>query len=81
MQVTIHIPEDLAAQAEAKGVGLQTYLERLVEQAALTGLRKPRRRSPEETQAWLDRLARFSDRIPPMPGETFSREMIYQDHE
>jgi hypothetical protein len=43
-------------------------------------LRKQQKRSPEETEAWLDRLARFSDKIPPMPGETFSREMIYQDH-
>lgn len=34
----------------------------------------------EEIRAWLDELAQFSDRIPPMPGETFSRQMIYQDH-
>ena len=37
-------------------------------------------RSPEEVRAWLDELASLSDRIPPRPGETFSREMIYQDH-
>lgn len=40
-----------------------------------------RRRSPEEIRAWLDELAQFSDKIPPMPGETFSRAMIYQDHD
>ena len=39
------------------------------------------RRSPEEVRAWLDSLAALSDRIPPRPGATFSREMIYQDHE
>ena len=39
-----------------------------------------RRRSPEEVRAWLDELASLSDRIPPRPGETFPREMIYQDH-
>ena len=39
-----------------------------------------RRRSPEEVRAWLDELAALSDKIPPRPGETFSREMIYQDH-
>jgi hypothetical protein len=37
-------------------------------------------RSPEEVRAWLDRLAALSDRIPPRPDETFSREMIYRDH-
>ena len=35
----------------------------------------------EEIRAWLDELAQFSDKIPPMPGETFSREMIYQNHD
>jgi hypothetical protein len=39
-----------------------------------------RRRSPEEVKAWLDELSSLSDKIPPRPGETFSREMIYQDH-
>lgn len=36
--------------------------------------------SPEEVRAWLDELASLSGEIPPQPGETFSREMIYQDH-
>lgn len=37
-------------------------------------------RTPEEIRAWLDELAAFSDKIPSRPGETFPREMIYQDH-
>ena len=37
-------------------------------------------RTPQEIRAWLDELAALSDKIPPRPGETFSREMIYQDH-
>jgi hypothetical protein len=40
----------------------------------------PRVRTREEIRAWLDELAALSDRIPPRPGESFSREMIYQDH-
>ena len=42
---------------------------------------KPVKRTREEVRAWLDELAVFSDRISPRPGETFSREMIYQDHD
>ena len=34
---------------------------------------------PEEIRAWLDSLAQFSDKIPPLP-ETISREWLYQDH-
>jgi hypothetical protein len=76
MQVTIYIPEDLAAQAEAEGLAPQAYVERLVEQVGVTGVRKVPKRSPEETQAWLDRLARFSEKIPPMAGRTFSRGIM-----
>lgn len=35
----------------------------------------------QEFEAWLDGLAAYSDQIPPMPGEIFSREMIYRDQE
>jgi hypothetical protein len=37
-------------------------------------------RTPEQIRGWLDALAQFSDKIPPLP-ETISREWIYQDHE
>ena len=40
----------------------------------------PRIRTDEEIRAWLDELAALSDRIPAKPGETFSREAIYEDH-
>jgi hypothetical protein len=35
--------------------------------------------TPEEFDNWLKAFTQFSDKIPPMPGNTFSREMIYQD--
>jgi len=44
------------------------------------GLMPPRSHTPQEVRAWLDELAALSDKIPSRPGETFSREMIYQDH-
>jgi hypothetical protein len=83
MQVTVEIPDEVAAQAEARGVPVETYVQDLVKEAAPQLLKKGqgRKRTPEEVRAWLDRLAQFSDEIPPMPGETFSREMIYQDHD
>ncbi len=36
-----------------------------------------RGRSPEEVRVWLAELASLSHLIPPRPGETFPREMIY----
>jgi len=37
-------------------------------------------RTQEEIRIWLDSLAQFSDKIPPLP-ETISREWLYQDHD
>ena len=79
--VTVTISDELAAQAEARGVALETYVQTLIEQATPSKPRTHRRWTPQEIRAWLDELARFSDKIPPMPGETFGREMIYRDHD
>jgi hypothetical protein len=83
MQVTWTSLDEVAAQAKARGVPVEAYVEGLVKQAAPQLLKKGqgRKRTPEEVRAWLDRLAQFSDKIPPMPDETLSREMIYEDHD
>lgn len=66
-----HSPEEvieraLQALAEQKASGAAPFC--------------PPDQSPEQFEAFLDALATYSDEIPPMPGETFSREMIYQSH-
>jgi hypothetical protein len=48
------------------------------EQAVSRPSRKP---TLEELRTWFDEFAAFSEKIPPMPGETFSRDMIYRDHD
>ena len=58
---------------------IERALQALVDQKALGSPRlSPPDQSPEQFAAFLDALAAYSDEIPPMPGETFSREMIYQ---
>jgi hypothetical protein len=37
-------------------------------------------RTADEIRIWLDSLAQFSDKIPPLP-ETISRDWLYQDHD
>jgi len=60
----------------------QALAERVArEQASAPSVAPQRKRTPGEIRAWLDELAQFSNKIPPMPGESFSREMIYQDHD
>jgi hypothetical protein len=71
----------LTAEAKARGVEVSAHVESLLEEAVsarATSVRRPR--TPEDIRAWLDSLAQFSDKIPPLP-ETISREWIYQGHD
>jgi len=80
MEITVKIPNEIAAQAKARGMSVDAYIEEILSQQI--GVRPPevpQPRTPAEIRAWLDSLAQFSDRIPPLP-ETISREWIYQEH-
>jgi hypothetical protein len=81
MVIKVNVPEELAAQAQARGVPLETYVEELLSQRVTARSAEVRRlQTPEQIRIWLDSLAQFSDKIPPLP-ETISREWIYQDHD
>jgi hypothetical protein len=81
MVVTVNIPDELAAQAKARGLSLEAYVQEiLAQQLASHPTKVPRPRTPDEIRGWLDSLAQFSEKIPPLP-ETISREWIYQDHD
>ena len=81
MKVTVKIPPEIAARAKARGLQVETYIEEILAQQLGTqtaGNGRPRTRA--EIRAWLDSLAQFSDKIPPLP-EIISREWIYQEHD
>jgi hypothetical protein len=80
MEVTVKIPDEVAVRARARGLRLEAYIEEIL--TRLFGEPTQRvgpPRTPEEIRVWLDSLAQFSDKIPPLP-ETISREWIYQEH-
>jgi hypothetical protein len=78
--------EDLLRDALARHPGqspaqiLEEALAEHVERETVAGPAKPKR-TREEFDAWVRQFAAYSDKIPSMPGETFSRAMIYQDHD
>lgn len=81
MEIRVNIPDELAAQARARGLQPEAYVEEiLAQQVGSQAVGTRRVRTPEEIRAWLDSLAQFSDKIPPLP-ETISREWIYEDHD
>ncbi len=84
MAITLELPPEieasLAAQAQARGLRLDAYLQSLLkEQAAAERPEHPM--SLDEFEAELDRLAEGSERLPYLPAEALTRECFYQDHD
>jgi myosin heavy subunit len=81
MVIRINVPDQLAAQAQMRGVPLEKFVEELLaEQVAARSAQAVQPRTPEQIRAWLDSLAQFSSKIPPLP-DVISREWIYQDRD
>jgi post-segregation antitoxin (ccd killing protein) len=80
MVVTVNIPDELAAVAKARGLSLEAYVQEILTQQLARSAETRQPRTEEEIRAWLDSLAQFSDKIPPLP-ETISREWLNQDHD
>jgi hypothetical protein len=81
MVIRVNVPDELAAQAQMRGVPLEQFVEQLLaEQVAARSAQAVLRRTPEQIRAWLDSLAQFSNKIPPLP-DVLSREWIYEDRD
>lgn len=80
MVIRVNVPDELAAQARMRGVPLEEFVEQLLAEQVACSAQAVRPRTPEQIRAWLDSLAQFSSKIPPLP-EVVSREWIYQDHD
>ncbi len=59
---------------------VEAYVQEILAQRMLQRPESQQRRSAEQIRSWLDSMAQFSNKIPPLP-ETISREWIYQDHD
>lgn len=83
MQVTVNVPDEVAAQAIADGSSLESYVEELIAAkiaSSENGIIWPKKQTREEFNAALDRLAQFSDKIPLLSDEQISRQSLYEDH-
>lgn len=81
MEISVKIPDELAAQAKARGLRVEEYVQELLAQQIQensTNLSIPK--TEAEIRAWLSLMSQYSDKIPPLP-ETISRDWIYQEHD
>jgi hypothetical protein len=79
MQITVTIPDEFAAQVQARGLSPESYFARLIEDAVRTAPVTPKAR--RDMQAFFRDMAAYSEKIPQLPDEAFTRESFYQDHD
>jgi hypothetical protein len=86
VSMTIHVElsaemeRQLAAEALARGIALEIYAQRLLQEAIASRSKGSTRASQEEFRAFLDALASKAPNVPQLRSETISREMIYGEH-
>jgi hypothetical protein len=88
LEIPPQVERELTREAEARGVAVPVLAVSLLEEAVVHHATRPvlttpaqEQRSPLQIRGWLDSLTEFSDQIPALPGETFSRATIYPDHD
>lgn len=69
----------LAAEADARGMALEKYAGRLLQEALTGPVHSSGRLTVERFHAMLETLAHGSERLPDLPTESFSRESFYGD--
>ncbi|WP_263355354.1 hypothetical protein [Acidicapsa acidisoli] len=83
MQITVTIPDEFAAQVQARGITPENYVQRLIADQAskLQTSGASQELTSEEFNAALDALTRYSDKIPSHPIQSFARESFYEDRD
>jgi hypothetical protein len=71
--------ERLAAEAEAEGIALEEYAERLLREAIATHAEPQGQLSVAELHAMLAGIAEGSEKLPKVPTSAFTRESFYED--
>jgi len=85
MQITVNIPDEVAAQAQARGLTPENYVESLIAKQKLTA---PVLKTDENLAERMAKLEEFfesfsanSENIPILPDEAYTRESFYSDHD
>ena len=71
--------ERLAAEAQAHGITLEVYAERLLREAIAPRAEPQGQLSVAELRAMLNAIAEGSEKLPKVPTSAFTRESFYED--
>jgi hypothetical protein len=82
MQITVEIPDALAAKVQARGLTPESYVRGLIEDAERSApLPIPPAKPKMNMEEFFEAMSAFSDKIPQLPDEAFTRESFYQGHD
>jgi hypothetical protein len=82
MQITVEIPDELAAQAQASGLTPESYVKSLLDRAMRTPAGSlPSAKPNVDIEEFIREMAANSENMPQLPDEAFTRESLYQDHD
>lgn len=79
VEVDSELQAELERQAAAQGVGLEDYAAHVLKTA--THCQQGGQLGPRPLEITLAELAQFSQKIPSLPDEAFSRESLYRNHD
>jgi len=81
MQITVDIPDEFAAQVKARGLTPEGYVRSLIDDAVRTApVPLPPPKPKMNLEEFFRAMSAYSDKIPQLPDEAFTRESFYQDH-
>jgi hypothetical protein len=81
MQITVEIPDELAAKAQASGMSPEAYVRKLIEEAERKATPINVATPKMDIETFIHGMATYSDKIPQLPDEAFMRESFYADHD
>jgi len=78
MQITVTIPDEFVAQVKARGLEPQSFGQNVIDDALRrTPKPLPLGKPKMDMQTFLREMTAFSDKIPQLPDEAFTRESFY----
>jgi hypothetical protein len=79
VEISSEAEANLAAQAVARGIALEKYVGKLLEDAATPYATGTGRLTREDLRAMREELTRGSEKLPILPPEATERASFYED--
>lgn len=79
LELNPELMERLAAEAQARGIGLEEYAGLLLREAIATHSEPQGSLSIEDLHVMLYEIAEGSDKLPKVPTLAFTRESLYDE--